>query len=401
MAPASEIPQRLDELTPAWLSLALAPLLGGARVERVEVERLGEGEGFVGTLARLRLELDRPAPGAPTRVIAKLPTDVAANRATGELLGAYEREVLFYRELAHRVGYRTPAPYAALMDENPASRFGPALVRFVDRLPAWGVRALMACFAWAAARSRRRYLLLLEDVAPARAGDQLEGREPTQCAPVLRAIARAQAAFWQSRRLAQLYWVAPMDAGLRIAHQIFLRSRPVFEERYGPRLEPGGRELLAWLARHAPELTQRLHADAPVSLVHGDFRLDNLLFDDEPAPRVVDWQGVARGPAVYDVAYFLSGALLPSVPVEAELELLAGYHRALLAAGISDYAFDDCLRDYRRSLLGVLHRMVTIDWVDLGSGRGIALFDSWVERLFARAARLDPDALLAGTPRPA
>jgi len=390
----SEIPQRLDELTPAWLSQALDGVLAGARVERVEVEPLGEGEGFVGMLARLRLELDRPAPGVPTRVIAKLPTEVAANRATGELLGAYEREIRFYRELAPRVAYRTPALYAALMDENPASRFGPAILRFVDRLPRWLVRAVLACFGWIARRSRRRYLLLIEDLAPARVGDQLEGRSPAQCEPVLRAIAEAQVPFWQSEWLAQQYWIAPMDAGLRIAHELYLSSRPLFEARYRARLSPRDREVLDWLAERAPALTQRLHAEAPVSLVHGDFRLDNLLFDDDRAPRVVDWQGVARGPAPYDVAYFLSGALMPEVPVESEVSLVAGYHRALLEGGVQGYALDACLRDYRRSLLGVLHRMVTIDRVELGDGRGVALFDTWVDRIFARIAGIDCDGLL-------
>jgi hypothetical protein len=391
----SEIPQRLDELTPAWLSAALAGVLAGARVERVEVEPLGDGEGFVGRLARLRLELDRPASGAPTRLIAKLPTDVPANRATGELLGAYEREIRFYRELAPQVAYRTPALYAALMDPNPASRCGPAIIRLIDRLPARLVRVAMAFFSWVAARSRRRYLLLIEDLAPARVGDQLEGRGPAECEPVLRAIAEAQAPFWQSEQLARHHWVTPMDAGLRIAHELFLSSRPVFEQRYAERLGPRDREVLDWLGGHALALMRRLHADAPVSLVHGDFRLDNLLFDDEPAPRVVDWQGVGRGPAAYDVAYFLSGTLPTQVAAQAEVRLVAGYHRALLAGGVEGYALEACLRDYRRSLLAVLHRMATIDRVDLGSGRGLALFDRWVDRIFARIAGIDRAALLA------
>ncbi|PRC52853.1 phosphotransferase, partial [Mycobacterium sp. ITM-2017-0098] len=47
-------------------------------------------------------------------------------------------------------------------------------------------------------------------------------------------------------------------------------------------------------------------------LVHGDFRLDNMLFGQEGADRpltVVDWQTVTWGPAFTDVAYFLGCAL--------------------------------------------------------------------------------------------
>ena len=389
-----KIPRHPAELTPEWLTGALSDLLGGARVESVAIEPLGEGEGFVGTLARLRLVFDRPVDGAPTRMIVKLPTSVVANRATGELLGAYEREVLFYRELASRVRYRTPAVYAAMMDDNPASKYGEAVIRFIDRLPSWLVRVLMSFFEWVAGKSRRRYLLLIEDLAPARVGDQLEGRTPAECEPVLQAIAEAQAPLWQSPLLREHYWVAPMDVGLRIAHEMFLRSRPIFERRFAAQLSADDRRVLDWLEEHAPALQIALHGEAPIALVHGDFRLDNLLFDDEPAPRVVEWQGVARGPAPYDVAYFLSGALASDVPAAAETDLVAGYHRTLVAEGVQGYGAEACLRDYRRSMLGVLHRMVTIDRVDLGTGRGLALFDTWVERVFARIACIDREALI-------
>ena len=52
---------------------------------------------------------------------------------------------------------------------------------------------------------------------------------------------------------------------------------------------------------------QRLHG-----LVHGDYRLDNMLFGEPGADRpltVVDWQTVTWGPAMTDVAYFLGCAL--------------------------------------------------------------------------------------------
>jgi len=388
------IPQRVEELTPGWLTEALHGVLGGARVGAVDVQMLGEGEGFVGTVARLRLDLDRPVPGAPTHVIAKFPTEIASNRATGELLGAYEREVCFYRELAPRVSYRTPALYLALMDDSPASKHGAAVIRFVDGLPRWALGLSMLFFEWVARRSRRRYLLLIEDLAGAVAGDQLVGRTPSQCEPILRTIADAQAPHWRSEALRRHHWVSQLDLGLRIAHAMFLRSRATFEERFSATLSGDDRGVLDWLSERAPALQTVLHAQAPPTLVHGDFRLDNLLFDDQPSPRVVDWQGVGRGPAPYDVAYFLSGALSPRVSVEEEVALVVGYHDALLAAGVAGYSREECLRDYRRSMLAVLHRMVTIDRVDLGTGRGIELFDRWVERIFARIAHIDRDALI-------
>ena len=90
--PPPAIPAGPEELTAPWLSHAL-----GGDVRSFTTEILGEGEGFVGTIARIRLEANGEAPRS---AIAKFPISVDQNRALGEQLGAYEREIRFYRELA-------------------------------------------------------------------------------------------------------------------------------------------------------------------------------------------------------------------------------------------------------------------------------------------------------------
>ena len=53
---------------------------------------------------------------------------------------------------------------------------------------------------------------------------------------------------------------------------------------------------------------QEAASDRVHGLVHGDYRLDNMLFGEADADRpltVVDWQTVTWGPAMTDVAYFL------------------------------------------------------------------------------------------------
>ena len=85
-------------------------------------ERLGHGQGFIGELARLHLEFDRPESAAPRSLIAKLPTPVAENRVLGELLGAYEREILFYQELAPELPIRLPLTYYSDFDPDRGSQ---------------------------------------------------------------------------------------------------------------------------------------------------------------------------------------------------------------------------------------------------------------------------------------
>ena len=393
------IPTRVDEITPAWLTAALRErgVLGTAQIEAVEAESLGEGEGFVGRIACLHLRFDRPEPGLPQTLIAKLPTSVRSNRAAGELLGLYEREILFYEELAAHVALRTPRIYYAALDPNPGSQYGPAIVRFLEGQPAWLLSPQLALYGWLAGLSRRRYLLLMEDLRPARLGDHVAGCESRTARRALRALARAHASLWQSGLLREQHWLYGLDATASMWQLAFRRSRPTFEARYLPRMGARVRGLLDWLDGHGVELARIFQRSAPETLLHTDYRLDNLFFDDrEPENGVaaIDWQTASRGPGVFDAAYFLSTSLEPDVSEEAVHELLRAYHAELEASGVPGYDFEACRRHYEYALLLILHRMVTAEALDLGERRGVALFDASLRRVEARLRTIEPKRLL-------
>ena len=61
---------------------------------------------------------------------------------------------------------------------------------------------------------------------------------------------------------------------------------------------------------------------------------------------VLDWQSFAYGVGATDVAYFLAGALPRETRRKAEPELLALYHRTLIAEGVCGYGKDELARDY-------------------------------------------------------
>jgi hypothetical protein len=398
----ADIPDSLAALTPEWLTAQLRSegVLEAGRVTGLRAEILGEGEGFVGEVARLHLELEGAV--APRSLIAKLPTPVPENRLVGELLGLYEREILFYRELAEHVPLRKPRLYGSDMDPNPAGDSGPAIVEFIDRLPLWLRRILVALIRWIASRSTRRYVLLLEDLDSAQVGDQVSGLDPAECARVLSALARTQATLWASPVLEGHSWIARPDIGARLSQQQFDASRPAFDERFGPRLPHWTAGTIDWIGENGVELLRALHGGAPQTLIHGDFRLDNLLFDQRGAdePIAIDWQAVSRGPGVFDVAYFLSGSLDTEVPTEEERALVRGYHETLVASGVEGYDLAACLRDYERSMLLMLHRLVTIDTMEFGSERGLELIDLWVDRVVRRVRDVDLDAALPGHREP-
>ena len=74
----------------------------------------------------------------------------------------------------------------------------------------------------------------------------------------------------------------------------------------------------------------------PFSLVHVDYRLDNLLIDakvDPPRISAVDWQSITLGNPLSDVAYFIGAGLLPEVRRDVERDIVRAYGGRVEIAG--------------------------------------------------------------------
>jgi aminoglycoside phosphotransferase (APT) family kinase protein len=70
---------------------------------------------------------------------------------------------------------------------------------------------------------------------------------------------------------------------------------------YDGRELPAAHRVAGWLDANRP-------AERPAALIHGDYKLDNLLFAPEPPPRllaVVDWEMAAIGDPLVDLAWAL------------------------------------------------------------------------------------------------
>ena len=84
------------------------------------------------------------------------------------------------------------------------------------------------------------------------------------------------------------------------------------------------------------------------ALLHGDYRLDNMLFDpDRTRVSVVDWQTLGVGLPARDLAYFTATSLDSQLRSEIENGLVDEYHRTLLGYGVTGYDRETCWRDYR------------------------------------------------------
>ncbi len=376
MAQRRFIPETPEALTADWLNDVLAP---ADPVQSLTQTVLGEGEGLMGDI--LRLTLSR-ASGATDSLVAKLPK--LENRTVGELLGAYEREILFYQNFGDTLPVRCPKLLYADFDRDRGSENQEVILRKADALPRWTNAITTRLGRWIAASKKRRYLLLIEDVGGAEPGNQVAGASRERCRLVLEQMAKLHAAYWNDDRLKGQFWLLPMDVDMRMRHSMSVQARPAFDALFSETAP----KLAAYLddgKAHGIEHTQQL-AQGPTTLLHYDLRLDNLMFDvrgERDEVIFIDWQLVRRGHPAYDLAYFLSSAVTDE---DSATELIDHYHQALESNGVAGYSRERLQADYATALRVVAMSLSSVDQVDVGDGRGRELLTGWMHRLANRLA---------------
>ncbi len=322
-----KIPTRPEALTVEWLTEALHA--GGAlkrgRVASCTAEVLGGTKGAIGQIVRLGLSYDTDPGDAPRSLIAKFGPDVP--ELPPGLAGLFEREVRFYRELADQAELRTPVCYHSTFTAENGD-----------------------------------FVLLLEDLAPARNGDRAAGCSLAEAELAIREIARFHAAHWEDPHLLRRDWLRwfGTSAGLRQMQDLYQQHWEPFVSKMMPDLpEPIlalGRRFLSSVA----EVLKPVYLP-PLTLIHNDYMLDNLFFTgtgSEMSLAVVDWQFLTLGRGALDIASFLGGNL----PIEDrrahEAALLRAYHALLVENGVTGYPFSQCWDDYRYAMVDGLLRMV-------------------------------------------
>jgi hypothetical protein len=393
--PIATEPQRmpgwLDEIGAPWLTTAMrstGTIDALTTVDDVTWELLGEGEGFLGDLARLHITYEGGT--GPDTAVIKVPTRKPENRGLAYLIGAYEFEVRFYNELASAVDVRVPTPYFAAIEDNPRSAV--ILQRALDLLPDQVTLWLLPRLTAAAGKSDRRTLVLMEDLGEARIGDQVAGASLQDAQHSVDMLARFHATFWRSPLL-QKPWLIHQDDNAAVTQRLFERAFPVFEQRFHDQIDDHTRGVLEALLARGPDLLRRVAA-GPTTLTHGDFRMDNIaFFDGAPDPAaMLDFQAITVGHPLTDVAYFLRPNMNPEVINPNEDALLRRYHDALVQHGVTDYPFETLEAEYELAQLWVLHRgVILIGTLDLSHERGVQIVERAIERALHSPHQLQPD----------
>ena len=185
---------------------------------------------------------------------------------------------------------------------------------------------------------------------PAEQGDQLAGCTARIARAAVRELIGLHAPTWGAAEWRGREWLGEPDAvrGM-LLREMYRQQLAGFLERFGGQLENDEARIIEAVGE-STEAPYTLPPQ-PWSLIHIDYRLDNLLIDDrgdEPAIAVVDWQSVTIGSPAADVAYFLGAGLQPEVRASEEEAILREYHDGLQAAGIEGYDWSDLWNDYRR-----------------------------------------------------
>ena len=327
---------RHDQITAAWLSTALQRKGIDGTVADFGIEAVGTGQ--LGETKRYRLRYRGTPPAhAPRTLVGKFPSDNAVAAATGRDLGFYRSEVMFYRELAHRAVIHTPQVYISELAPDSGD-----------------------------------FVLLLEDMAPARTGDHMAGCTVDDAYKALHEAAMLHAAFWNDTELERQPWLyVPPGAQGFYTTELLESSWDYFVANYAAQMDPRVMKVCDKFVRcHAAWNAPR---SAPKCFSHNDFRVDNMLFGAQRIC-VVDWQTSAYLGTGMDVAYFLGSAFDRDTRRAVERDLLKEYLAELHSRGVKDYDFEHLMADYRHYSFAVLVVAIAATVIVKKTERGDRLF---------------------------
>jgi Phosphotransferase enzyme family len=304
------IPRGPEDVTAAWLGSVL-----GAEVRDVDVAAIGTGQ--TGATYRVAATYTTDRRDLPKSFAVKLSAQDDAVRERVAL--GYRSEVEFYSRIADKM--RIPVPQ-----------------NFYCEISADGADVV----------------LLLGDMAPAVQGDQIAGCSPAEARLAVEALAGLHGPSWcdpQWMDLPAIVMPKPGDDdAAKGLGDVSKMAADIVIDRLGAKISAADQETLV---AAMSSVNSWLRAEPKrYALMHGDYRLDNMLFDpDRTRITVVDWQTVGIGLPGRDLAYFTATSLLPEIRAEVERDLVGRYHEALLGYDVSDYDLETCWRDYR---LGVV-----------------------------------------------
>ena len=349
-------------LTASWLTDILrrhADMPQSCDVLSVTVEQVGEGVGMMSELSRVKLSYSEVEYQGPRSVIAKYPSQNPTNREVAMSFNLYEREVRYFAELDPLTQATSPAALLTLLDGD-------------------------------------NFIILMQDMGDYLVGNQIEGANLLQTQLAVDELAKLHGAFWT--RVDQLDWI-PGIAKSYHADNMQNYGAPGWDNM----LDVFGAFIPNEIAQQKdafftalPKLQNLMH-QPPATIIHGDFRMENLLFGVQPDHHrvvIIDWQGPLVGRGLVDVCLLLAQSTQTEIRREHEKLLLDRYIAGLQALGIG-YPDTDPWQDYRLThLYNWVYVAVVSGALDASNDRAFAWMSQMIKRQVATSIDLDLFSLL-------
>jgi Ser/Thr protein kinase RdoA (MazF antagonist) len=290
-------------------------------------------------------------------VVLKLPALDPAAVFTSTVLRMYEREVTFFNDLAHEAPVRVPDCHYAAFDA-----------------------------------SSNAFAVVMEDMGDLRVVDQIEGMALREAERAVDELAAWHAAWWDRGDD-----LATAGATVSLADPIYPAVLPLVFAEGWEKLTNGidlSKTVLAVGERFSNAIGQLLTdlAHAPTTMLHGDFRADNILLAGDGSIALLDFQLIGSGSAAYDLAYFVTQSLDAEVASIHERALFDQWVEGLRGRGVNADR-DQLWEDYRKAALFCLvYPVVASRGMDLDDPRQHGLLSIMSSRLGRAIEELGLDA---------
>jgi hypothetical protein len=283
-------------------------------ITEFSVEDIGDGAGFTATVVRINLTFDREHPGLPVSCIVKLPSVDPAVREQAISADLFGRENTFYANYKNGSPGRPPLHYYSIAD-----------------------------------RDNDDFILVIEDLGHARFVTQLESTSAEDALAVVRTLGKINAHHCETEALKSMSWLPTFPVLAEQFVASYAEGTPLLLQNFGDFVPPEFQAAMdAGTRAHLP--VSNFLMSRPNSLVHGDARIENIAFEDGSGPdkvRLFDWAGALRGPAIYDLTYFIAGSLDTNLRRSMESDIQEAYYTEMLEGGVQNFSMDDLKEDMR------------------------------------------------------